>query len=463
MIAPARINTLTTKKDTESYTTFGNITIDGNTQFATKAATYNWDLGGQRDGSSTSPYMIANYDFSSSELTLVSIANTNLYFESTNNYLDGNASSSIGLQLLNVVNAKIDNNTMMNFKDNAIYASGCSLVTIGNNSISSTLSAMVLRKSSDLKITDNHIDSSLYDGLYVYSLTDSIINANTITHSSQYAIEFNTNNTIMNNLITSQLAGIYLEMYANDNRITNNSIQMSSTNAILLLQSNNNLINNNTFNDNPGTGILVDTSAGTEIVSNSFSNTQNDAIYLYLATNTNISYNTINNTRGRGIGMKSSNSTMITHNILSKGKNYAIYLYADTTTTNITRNEFFYNSIEYTHQVRDIGTNNHFTYNYWSDWTGTDRNNDSIIDRPYIISISPINQSDPYPIISPEHMDAVYNPYFPPVNTTTTNPGGPAKQVSTSTSPSLPLTAKFMLLPLILIPLIYRKKQKFEI
>ncbi|MHA2092267.1 MAG: hypothetical protein ACW98K_15565 [Candidatus Kariarchaeaceae archaeon] len=70
-----------------SYTAHDPISINGNADFHSQAASEGWDLGGIRDGSAGKPYIIGGYTITNPAFVAISIHNTDLYFEITNNFV----------------------------------------------------------------------------------------------------------------------------------------------------------------------------------------------------------------------------------------------------------------------------------------------------------------------------------------------------------------------------------------
>jgi len=197
-------------------------------------------------------------------------------------------------------------------------------------------------------ITGFTITNSTYAGIYLQNAKNCKITNNNITNNGDDGIDlrYSSNNTISNNKITNNGLGIDLSD-SEYNKIYNNNITNNDYDGIdLRYSSNNNMISNNNITNNNGTGIFLYTSG----------------IFLYNSSNNTISNNTIKNNGNDGI-------------LLDGSSNNKIY-----------RNSFIGNGVQA--QV-DSGTGNLFNLakptggNYWSDYTGTDLNDDGFGDTPY--------------------------------------------------------------------------------
>jgi parallel beta-helix repeat protein len=160
------------------------------------------------------------------------------------------------------------------------------------------------------------------------------------------------NNTVANNNISSWLDGIYL-LHTYDNTVLNNNVTSSNQYAFDIAYSSNNIILNNNF-ENGQWGILLAWGASNNILSG------NNII----AT-------------GAGIWLTYASSNKIFHN----------------------------NFINNTYQAFDEGQSpstwdNGVEGNYWSDYNGTDSDQDGIGDTPYVIPATVNeNNTDHYPLM----------------------------------------------------------------
>lgn len=151
-------------------------------------------------------------------------------------------------------------------------------------------------------------------------------------------------------------------------------------------------------------GILSWTVANVSILTNSISSSVDGGIELRFSTNITITGNNIFTTSGGGgISLRDSSNTIITANTISYN-DYGIYIY------NSTGIQAYHNNIiENIDQAIDYENNNwdnNGKGNYWSDYTGSDADNNGIGDTSYIIDD---DSQDNYPLME------LYTPTKPTV------------------------------------------------
>jgi len=174
--------------------------------------------------------------------------------------------------------------------------------------------------------------------------------------------------------------------------------------------TNNNIIFGNTLTNNTHYGIYIIRSNNTCIFGNYIENS-GTGIQLAESYNNSIFQNKIvANGEGIGFGSGGSNTTVY-HNLIADN-NYAFTFWASSHNT-----IYGNNLINNNNQVHAWISSNSWDYestgNYWSDYNGTDENNDGIGDTPYVISTSPedYGDADNYPLIEP--IDDTIIPEFP--------------------------------------------------
>jgi len=217
-----------------------------------------------------------------------------------------------------------------------------------------------------------------YDAGYIAAVnsTNITIRNLTIEKSGQGVLLAGTTNSIVERtILTKNRYGIYLccsrNITINKNNITNNNQGMS------LFLSHENNITGNTITKN-GYGIDMGRSEGNIISGNMITDhTANDnswGIHLWLSKNNRIVKNNITNNK-RGIELFESENNLIYHNN-------------------------FLNNAKQVHSYDSLinAWDNGYPYggNYWSDYNGTDNNQDGIGDSPYVIDE---NNQDNYPLM----------------------------------------------------------------
>jgi len=214
---------------------------------------------------------------------------------------------------------------------------------------------------------------------------NNVINNNNMTNSSQYGIYgYNSSqNNITTNLVNNNSNGIRLTL-GNQNIIKNNAL-INNSNGIIIDQSINNLINNNTLSNN-NYNIQILTASTNTITNNTVQNSQN-GIYLRDSQNNYIKNNLIQNNSVRSLYVRNSNSSEISLNNITNN-NYGIYI------TGSYNNQIYNNNFTNNTQQAYLDTNstqNTFYNtttggNYWSNYNGTDADNNGYGDTPYTIN-----------------------------------------------------------------------------
>lgn len=190
-------------------------------------------------------------------------------------------------------------------------------------------------------------------GIWLYSSSHSVISGNNITGAVNSGIlisEYSNNNTVSSNSITNSTVGMYLESSPN-NTVSGNNIETYANTGIALHWSPNNIV------------------SGNNVTNNYF------GISCAYSNNITIIGNTVADNGFLGIWLVSSNCTICHNNFMNN-----------------------------TNQLDSSGLpnvwNNDFEGNYWSDYNGSDNNQDGIGDTPYIIDE---NNTDHYPLMGEFH------------------------------------------------------------
>ncbi len=242
---------------------------------------------------------------------------------------------------------------------------------------------------------------------------------------------------ISENKITDSQVGIAL-ISAYDNVIAENTLEsIGLSAAIQLSYSNNNLIQYNYINSCTE-GIQLTGSTNNTVVDNRVSNCQDVAIRLL----------------GSGVGKKwygPNGNTIMRNNISSSGVGTTVY---GANNNVISNNNYINNSVQFSANEdyyltwggsRSVNT---ISRNYWSDYNGTDSNNDGIGDTPYFID--EYNQ-DEKPLTNPAQiLSPPFHSTRPNSTPTPTQPILP----TVNTGQNTPQTEPFPSLTVIVIALI---------
>ncbi len=174
------------------------ITINSDTDLATFAA-------GTGDGSSGNPYRIENYNVTTSGPHLISISHTTLHFSIANNSLRGLPGTDRGIQLYNVTNGVVKNNTVMNLMTQGIFLESSNNTIVANNTVFNCNEAGIeLYNSSNNEIYENNVHNA-EDGIRVVVSSDNnIIRENNASFNTLNGIRLewdNRNNRIYDNIL----------------------------------------------------------------------------------------------------------------------------------------------------------------------------------------------------------------------------------------------------------------------
>jgi len=223
--------------------------------------------------------------------------------------------------------------------------------------------------------------TEFYYGIGLWDSSINTISGNNITANNEDGIYLDNSsiNTISGNNVANNYRGIWLSRSSNNN-IVGNNITANNWDGITLYDSSYNSIcgNNITANYRDGIGLYASSSIN-NIQRNNMVNNQHDGIGLYAFSNHNsICENNIANNYG-SIWLSESSFTSIYHN-------------------NFVNNTERAATLSSVLNVWDDGYPS--GGNYWSNYNGTDDNQDGIGDSPYTIDA---NNQDNYPLMGMFH------------------------------------------------------------
>jgi parallel beta-helix repeat protein len=230
--------------------------------------------------------------------------------------------------------------------------------TIQNGGKGLSGNGIFIDHSSGNNISDNTISNST-DGIYLfYSTGNTLFNNNASDNKYGIILRSSSNNRIYGNTAPDNKYGIALYSSSN-NEVHGNNVYRNKFNAISLNSSNNNLISGNN-------------------ISNS-----NEGIRLDFSNNSVISGNIVSN-NDYGIRLSSSSNNLVSGNTITNNY-YGVYLQSFSNTNTIYHNNFNNTGQVWSDSVSVWERNDEG--NYWSDYTGQDKNGDGIGDTPYIINV----------------------------------------------------------------------------
>lgn len=209
-------------------------------------------------------------------------------------------------------------------------------------SISNTRVYFVIR---DCSLTGASVDPGC--GIYLYNVSNGdLINNMCIGNYVGIFLESSTSNSLSKNNCTSNSVNIYLTWFSDFNTLSDNTCTSDTNAGIAFIRSNSNILVNNTCTSSTNIGIYL---------------AQSDSNTLFDTT-------CVSNT------------------------NYGIYIDDGCDFNDIQWNVFADSSTD----GIDQGADNVFEYNYWSDYSGTDADQDGFGDTPYIFT----GNSDPHPLVN---------------------------------------------------------------
>jgi parallel beta-helix repeat protein len=310
------------------------------------------------NGNKNTPYRIEGYSITDSTYELIMIENTDAHFIIQNNYLDSIASSLDAIYIRNAKNGQVYNNSILQSRHGIFIDTGCQSMNITKNRIwDSSQSGIRVNGSMDIRIYHNEVFDNTYNGIWTNSSSSLDIWNNTVYNDELGIWLRNSNN--------SQVLANTL--YGNDNAlwISNNS----NSNTIRY----NRIFDPDTINPN---------SCGIHLSHNAYDNS-------------------------------------FLNNTVTNSTEHAFYVEITSGNNTIKWNTFIGNNIGGTSQAFD-GVSINVLYNYWSDWTAPDDNFDQIVDIPYLLEGTVMND-DPFPLTLPANPPEFH--YLTPVAVVCPNGG----------------------------------------
>ncbi len=358
-------------------------------------------------GTKTSPIIIENFNISITNLVTpfkaIDIENTNLYFIIRQNIINttslANSFSQYAIFLNNTLNGRIfDNNlTSTQFKGYGLYIEN-SNTQVTNNIINNYYQGLIV-KNSNVTITNNLFENSVI-AASVSNILSTLNNKkvfwnilfenNNFFHSSTglilkgtelFPIQYKI--SLKGNIFEANVNGSDISSYGVT--LSDNYFFKNSGFALQLMRSLNSNITNNKFDHNR---------VGISINSPNYSPKFNSINCGLNPLIPECKEPIINNT----LLLHYSNIT-IDNNIISNQTSYGLYISANCDYNTIIENNILNNSIQAQQESKTNFWSNNKKGNYWSDYTGKDKNNDGIGDTPYVINN---NGEDTKPLMAEE-------------------------------------------------------------
>ena len=296
------------------------------------------DYGFSGSGTAGEPYIIENYDITTTNLKGIYINGTTKHFVIRNCYVDAHYS---GIYISKVAEgtASIINNTVKNNEEYGIFLVNSANSTLNNNTCSNNKYGIYLHFSSDATLTNNTCSINKWNGIFLDSSSSATLMENTCSNNKMY--------------------GIYL---------------VSSSGAILT---------NNTCNNNEYNGIKQSSSSGTTLTNNTCNN-NNYGIELINSANSTLDNNTCSNNIWYGIRLDSSSGAILTNNTFSSNKEYGIHLLYSSHST-LESNKFYNDGL----LISEVSIEDYLTYTVENNWVN-DKLLGFYINRNKVIISDPI-------------------------------------------------------------------------
>jgi parallel beta-helix repeat protein len=342
----------------------------------------------------------------------------------------------------------ISGNNVTNSACGIVLTSSSNNVLSGNMMIANTEGNLAISGSDPSDFMHSIDTSNEINGKPVYYLANQ--KGVTINHTTHPNIGFlalvNSSHVSVEGLTIDNGEGLLLA-YVNNSRIAGNNMT-NNWNGVRLVSSSNNSISGNRIASNRNCGMKLDSAFLNTVSGNCMTNNSNgvdsswsslntfsgnnitdskyDGLFLYWSSNNTLNENEITNNDFFSVGLYySSNNTILGNRLannnvngieLADGSNYNhilenniinneqqgiffCFMYSQDAPRNNTlyHNNFINNTSQVTISHSTNAWDNGCEGNYWSDYNGTDSDQDGVGNTPYVIDV---NNTDRYPLMN---------------------------------------------------------------
>jgi len=356
-----------------------------------------------------------------------------LHYSNNSLVTNNNASNNIndGIHLDSSPNNTLNDNTAWNNRY-GIYLTSSTNNTLTDNTVTNKFSGIRLDSSTNNTLTSNNAGMNPGHGIWLDSSPNNTLASNNAS-SNGFGIRLycSPNNTLANNTMSGNTHNFYvygdnLSQYVQDidtsNKVEGKSIYYwvnyqdeqvpGDAGFVGIVNSTNITVKDLNLTQN-GQGMLLAYTEKSVVENVTAWNNCWDGICLSHSTNNTITNNTATNNYW-GIQLYYSSNNTITHNNVTRNSHYGIDLGSSINNTiylnnfiNNTGNVYSSNSTNSWNPPAEMNyacngsTHENYLGNYWSEYSGSDPDGDSVGNSPYnILGCCPPN-SDNYPLMEP--------------------------------------------------------------
>jgi len=329
-----------------ALTPHATILINGNGGFTSPDP-----VNGGGSGTLGDPYIIENYIIDASTANGIDIMNTTAHFVVRNcvvenGWIAENEVNYDGIELINVVNGKIDNNICENNDYGILLVTNSDNNVLTNNTCENNIwYGIRLEYSSNNALTNNTCENNKYYGIGLHYADNNTLDNNTIENGGHGIYLYDSdnikmrNNTLSNNRYNFGMEGTTLSHFVHDidtsNLVNGKPIRylMDNSNEVigpsleigfLGLVNCDDIRVENLVLDHNKQGILIASTQDSRVENCIFDNNAH-GIYLSFSDNNILTNNTCEN-GGRGITFLTSSNNTLTNNTVENNKYYGIHL-----------------------------------------------------------------------------------------------------------------------------------------